>query len=111
VAGYEMRSRNLNETFARLFLDNRAIGERVRFENQWLEIVGVVSDVKTFGLREEVKPVAYFPLGTPIASVALDVLQLVMRTSASPAVLASSLRPALDRVDPNVPLTRVSRDG
>ena len=73
----------VNDTFARRFLGDRVIGERIRFEGHWLEIVGVVSDVKTFGLREDVRPIAYFPLGTPVTTVGLDVLNLVIRTSAA----------------------------
>ena len=32
----------VNETFARRFLDGRALGERIQLGDQWLEIVGVV---------------------------------------------------------------------
>ena len=97
----------VNESFARRFLDNRAIGERIQLDDHWLEIVGVVSDVRTFGLREDIRPMAYLPLGTPVTSVTLDVMQLVIRSAASPASLGPALRPALDRVDASVPLTRI----
>jgi predicted permease len=97
----------VNEAFAREFLDNRAIGERIRFESDWLEIVGVVSNVRTFGLREDIRPLAYLPLGVPMRTVALDVMLVVMRTAAAPASLAPALRQAVDRVDPSVPLLRV----
>jgi putative ABC transport system permease protein len=97
----------VNESFARRFLDNRAIGERIQLDDHWLEIVGVVNDVRTFGLREDIRPMAYLPLGTPVTSVTLDVMQLVIRSAASPASLGPALRPALDRVDASVPLTRI----
>ena len=97
----------VNKSFARQFLDNRVIGERIQLEGNWLEIVGVVGDVRTFGLREDVRPVAYLPLSAPVRSIALDVMHVVIRTTAVPASLASGLRPAVDRVDPSAPLIRI----
>jgi predicted permease len=97
----------VNQSFARRFLDNRAIGERIRLENTWLEIVGVVGDVKTFGLGEEVRPMAYLPIGTPIRAVTGDLVQVVLRTTLPPSSLASALRAAVDRIDPSMPVMRV----
>ena len=97
----------VNQSFARRFLDDRAIGERIRFEDDWLEIVGVVGDVRTFGLAEDVRPMAYLPVGTPVRGVALDIMQVVLRTTLPPSSLASGLRAAVDRIDPSVPLMRI----
>ena len=97
----------VNQSFARRFLDDRAIGERIRLDDAWLEIVGVVGDVKTFGLAEDVRPMAYLPVGTPVRAVALDVMQVVLRTTLPPSALASGLRAAVDRIDPSVPLMRI----
>ncbi|MCC7126415.1 MAG: ABC transporter permease, partial [Acidobacteria bacterium] len=98
----------VNEAFVRSFMDGRALGERIRIggdDQDWLEIVGIVGDVRTFGLREDVRPMAYVPPTTTLRSVNLDVLQVVMATSGQPLSLAPMLRPAIDRVDPAVPLT------
>ena len=97
----------VNQSFARRFLDDRAIGERIRLDDNWLEIVGVVGDVKTFGLAEDVRPMAYLPVGTPVRAVALDVMQVVLRTTLPPSSLVSGLRAAVDRIDPSVPLMRI----
>ena len=97
----------VNETFARDFLDGRAIGERIELEDNWLEIVGVVGDIRTFGLRDDIRPVAYLPPTVPMRTVSLDVMQMVIRTAGAPASLASALRPAVDRVDASVPLMRI----
>jgi predicted permease len=97
----------VNRSFAQRFLDDRAIGERIRLDNHWLEIVGVVGDVKTFGLAEDIRPMAYLPVGTPVRAVALDVMQVVLRTTLPPSSLASGLRAAVDRIDPSVPLMRI----
>jgi predicted permease len=95
----------VNETFARTYLDNKAVGERITLEGVPMEIVGVVGDIRTFGLSEEIRPFAYLTLGNP--AVSLDVVQLVARTTASPVSLASALRNAVDRVDANVPLMTI----
>ena len=97
----------VNQSFARRFLDDRAIGERIQLENNWLDIVGVVGDVKTFGLGEAIRPMAYLPVGTPVRAGSLDVMRIVLRTAVPPSSLASALRAAVDRVDPSIPLMRV----
>src|SRR5262245_13648707 len=97
----------VNETFARRFLNGRAIGERIRIaENKtWMQIVGVVGDVKTFNLRDEVRPMTYLPLTTDVPNIDVDVMQLVISTNGDPAAIAPLLRPAIDRIDKSVPLT------
>lgn len=95
----------VNETFARQFLGARTIGESVQIEGRWLEIVGVVGDLKTFGLREQAKPMVYMPLTNP--SVDLAVMYAVVRTRDASIPLASALRGAVDAVDASVPLTAI----
>jgi putative ABC transport system permease protein len=97
----------VNETFARRFLDNHAVGERIQIgeDKTWLEIVGVVGDVRTFGLREDIRPMVYLPLNTSVPAVKLDVVHIVARTRGEPASLVSALRAAVTRVNPSVPLT------
>ena len=97
----------VNETFARRFLDSRALGERIQLDGHWLEIVGVVADMRTFGLKEEMRPMTYLPLGTPVKAVTLEMLQVVIRRPTATASLATDLRRAIDRVDASVPLTRI----
>lgn len=99
----------VNETFARRFLDGHALGERLRFgaDTTWAEVVGVVGDVRAFGLDEEVPPMAYLPMTTTATATALELMHLVVRTDGAPAALALAIRAAVDRVDPTVPLTTV----
>jgi putative ABC transport system permease protein len=96
----------VNETFRREFLESRAVGERVSINGRTLEIVGVVGDVREFGLRERVRPTAYLPLRA-VAAVPLDVMHVVVRTTGASASLAMPVRIALGRVDSSVPLTTV----
>jgi putative ABC transport system permease protein len=92
----------VNRTFARQFLDDRAIGESIQLQEVWLDIVGVVGDLRTSGLDEPARPMLYVPAGQ--AGGALDTMYAVLRTSGDPSTLAGSLRAAVDRIDPSVPL-------
>jgi putative ABC transport system permease protein len=93
----------VNDAFARQFLSGRALGEAIQIQNTWLAIVGVVGDLRTLELREEVRPMVYLPPSD--TAVDLDVAHVVIRTGGAPASLAPALRAAVDRVDPSVPLT------
>ena len=93
----------VNKVFSQRFLNGHAVGEWIQIHDRWLEIVGVVGDLRTFGLQEDVRPMAYVPLSN--TAVDLEVMHAVVRTSAASGPLASSLRTAVDGVDASVPLT------
>jgi len=93
----------VNESLARMFLDGRAVGESIQLAERWLEIVGVIGDMKTFGLREEAKPMIYLTTGN--ATGGLEVMYAVVRTAGNSGALASGLRNAVDAVDRSVPIT------
>ena len=95
----------VNRAFAGQFLPGRAIGEIVEINEQSVEIVGVVGDLKTLELRDEAKAMIYVPVGSPL--VGLQAMQTVMRTRGGPAPDTSALRSAVDAVNPSVPLTTV----
>lgn len=97
----------VSESFARDFLDGKALGERVRFDSVsgWMEIVGVVRDVRTFGLREPIRPMVYVPMTEPIGTMQVASMTLVLRTTGDPASLAPAARAAVQRTEPNVPIT------
>jgi predicted permease len=98
----------VNHTFATQFLDgaSSALGERVRFggDTVFAEIVGVVGDVRTFGLREEIRPMAYMPMTTTNETVSMEVMTFAIRTERDPATLIGAVRQAVQRVDPTVPV-------
>ena len=105
----ERRVMLVNETFARSFLDGKAVGERISFGGQadtaWNEIVGVVADIRSFGLREEVRPHAYLPITTPVSGARPPVMNLAARTAGDPSALAPLLRNIVQRVHAEIPLT------
>jgi predicted permease len=97
----------VNETFARSFLDGRALGERISFGSDtiWHEIVGVVADVRTFGLGEDIRASAYLPATTPISGARPTLMHIAVRTAGDPTALAPLVRAVVQRVAPDVPLT------
>ena len=97
----------VSESFARDFLDGNALGERIRPDNasDWMEVVGVVRDVRTFGLREPIRPMMYIPMTLSIGTMQVASMTLVMRTDGDPAALAPAARAAVQRAEPNVPIT------
>ncbi|HUF50674.1 MAG TPA: ABC transporter permease [Longimicrobiales bacterium] len=99
----------VNETFARSFLGGAALGEHISFggaaDTAWHEVVGVVADVRTFRLRDDVRALAYLPVTTPITGARPTLMSIAARTDGDPNALAPLLRAIVQRVDPQVPLT------
>jgi putative ABC transport system permease protein len=82
------------------------IGATPLDEVPWMQIVGVVGDVRP-GLGLDPQAEMYLPYRQ--ADLVLPVFQLsiVLRTAADPLLQASALRSALAEIDPNQPLVRV----
>jgi putative ABC transport system permease protein len=93
----------VNKAFAREFLPADAVGASIRLREEWLEIVGVVGDLRMSGFAEEAQPMVYVPLTNPAAR--FEMMYAVIRTPGSPAALSSLLRAAAARVDGSVPVT------
>jgi predicted lysophospholipase L1 biosynthesis ABC-type transport system permease subunit len=92
----------VNETFVKTFLPGgNPIGQRVRSgtQNPWSTIVGVVGDVKHYGLEQPVRPGVYLP--HPLMPNAG--MTVVIRTHGDPAEVATAARAALRDVDPDIP--------
>lgn len=98
----------INETAARRFWPNEsAVGKRIGRpgpDPRWMEVVGVVNDLAFPGDLSEpytrfqaFRPLDQEPWGGTIA----------LRTSASPEVLANSLRNAAAEIDPSQPVHRI----
>lgn len=99
----------VNKTFARQFLGDRALGERIRVaDSGWLEVVGVVGDMKTGALRDDVQPMVYVPFTN--SAVKPTVMFAVVRTTGDPTSIASAVREAVNSVDASVPLALRTMD-
>ena len=68
------------------------------------EIVGVVQDVKYFGLADLSEPSLYLP----VAQAPFRRMSFVLRTAADPGSLMSTVRREIQAVDPTVPVSQVS---
>ena len=96
----------VNETMARRYWpDGSPVGKRVLLagSNDWREVVGVIRDVRHWGLDRPVNPEMYLPLPQYLSNG----LTFVMSTDGDPAALASAVREELRRVDPDLPLSNV----
>jgi putative ABC transport system permease protein len=97
----------VNETFAhRMFPAGDAIGHRIRSwrdENLLREIVGVVADVRYFGLSDADRALVY----VPHQQNAWGVMVVAVRTAGHPADFAPAMREAVARIDPNLAVGRL----
>ena len=94
----------INETMARQFFPNEdPIGKRINITNgpdTWREIVGIVGDIKQYGVDKATSAQSY----EPFAQVPFTSLNVVVRTNGSPAALLGALRPAVYAVDKDQPV-------
>jgi putative ABC transport system permease protein len=96
----------VNETMARRYWPNgSAVGKRLQLggDTEWRTVVGVVGDVKFWGLTAPVNPEMYLPDG----QYPMPFRSFVLRTRTDPASLASGVREQLRQADPNLPMPRL----
>jgi putative ABC transport system permease protein len=111
----------VNETLARLAFPNQdPIGRRLTFgdgqdDPDWMEIVGVVADVKSNGLTVEPGPEIYVPLSqiTPDLWTVFAPLpvSVVIRSDRDLETVGNAIRAAIRSVDPEQPVTGPSPAG
>ncbi|MCI0403110.1 MAG: ABC transporter permease [Acidobacteria bacterium] len=96
----------VNRTAAQRYWPGQSpVGRRLRIgSGEWREIVGVVADVKHWGLDAGVNPEMYLPFD----QVAPPNMTVVVRSSSDPAELAKSVRARVRALDPDVPISQVS---
>jgi putative ABC transport system permease protein len=92
----------ISETAARMFFPaGDAIGQKLKFgarggyEKNEGEIVGIVGDVRDFGLDAPIAPTLYVPL----AQAGMDGATIVIRAQGSPAALGQSARKLIQEID------------
>ena len=100
----------ISETMARRFWPGqKALGKRFKFgapenNNPWMEIVGVVADVKHTSLNEETRPETYLP----ITQSPTRAMTLVTRTTNDPFDMVPVLRGQVLEVDQDQPVGSVA---
>ena len=96
----------INETLARREWEGHdPIGAEVSADSgrTWSTVVGVVADVKTFGLNRESVPQAYVPLRQADGIAG----RILLRMNAEPVQAAAAIREAVRSIDPDLPIENV----
>jgi putative ABC transport system permease protein len=96
----------INETAARRYWPGQQpVGKRLRIQGteEWREVVGVIGDVKHWGLRESVRPEVYVPWW----QIPQWSGNLVVRGEVNASSLASALRREVGELDPHLPLANL----
>jgi putative ABC transport system permease protein len=84
------------------------IGDRISLGDppRWMEIVGVVGDIRHEGLDAEANPEAYVPYRQPFTALGNGLVRgmtLIIRTSSDVATMAPAVRMAVSSVDDQQP--------
>jgi putative ABC transport system permease protein len=104
----------INETLAaRHFAGEDPIGKRLKLSGgpaDLREIVGVVADVRNYGLDEEVKPEVYVPFFQSAAGYLANqtsTLTVVVRSTIDPTALTQTLRDQVQALDKDQPVSAI----
>ena len=100
----------INETAARRYWPNEdPIGRRISLGDptRWMEIVGIVGDIRHMSLDLESEPEAFIPMRQgflPLGEGLARTLTLMIRTTGDPLAMAPAVRAIVKAVDPQQPL-------
>ena len=107
-AKLEPRAIIINEALARReFANDDPIGHRISFgpdqqgNQQWLDIIGVVGNVRQYRADQEPVPIIY----AVSSSQPSRAQNLMIRTAGDPMAVAGSVRGALQSLDPSLPIS------
>jgi putative ABC transport system permease protein len=93
----------INETMARRFWPHQdAVGDRFKHNDpdaKWITVIGVVGDIREFGLESPAIPEAYYPQSQQTYS---DLI-LVVRAANDPQSQVPAIRHALHELDKDLP--------
>jgi putative ABC transport system permease protein len=104
----------INETMARQYWPGQQpIGHRMKLGDPgsdipWIEIVGIVGDVRQMGLDEPVKAEMYLPYQQVTDQPWFMPRDLAVRTTGDPSSLVGSIRQAIREADPDQPISNVA---
>jgi putative ABC transport system permease protein len=99
----------VNQAFAKKFWPNQdALGKRIAFDGtsgnpKWITIVGVVGDIRHFGLDIDAKPEMY----VPFAQDSYFTTIYVVRSNQDPRTLVPAIQREIQANDPALPLANV----
>src|SRR5512132_2722320 len=99
----------VNQTFAKKFWPNEdALGKRIVMggmsdDPKWITIVGIVGDMRPFGLDVDPKPEMY----VPFAQSAYFTTIYVVKSNQDPRTLVPAIQREIQAIDPALPLANV----
>jgi putative ABC transport system permease protein len=99
----------VSEGFARRFLGNQEpLGKRVKqsgpgYGDKWMDIVGVVGNVKYLGLTVDTDPALYIPFTQSYGPL----MFLTVRSPGDATSLAAALRRDIQSIDPGITLAQI----
>jgi len=96
----------VNQTLARRYFPTEtAVGKRISADTgkTWITIVGVVGDVRHYGLQSEPTDEVYLPF----AQLPIRESTFLVRTTADPAVMARRIGEEVLAIDPGQPIANV----
>jgi predicted permease len=103
----------INSTFARTYFSNQSpLGQHIQLGSMpdpsipWMQIVGVVADVKQ-SLASESTAEMYLPYRQADSLLPVFALSLVVRTAGDPMAQANSVRALVRGIDANQPITGI----
>ena len=97
----------INETFVRkYFQDTSPVGRRFRWKGgkDWIEVMGVVGDIKFSSVRAEPPPIAHIPF---LQSPWMIDMTFEVRTAISTVPVAKEIYSAVHALDPNLPVVEM----
>ncbi|HET9478986.1 MAG TPA: ABC transporter permease, partial [Pyrinomonadaceae bacterium] len=108
-----MRVAIINETMARQYWPGEnALGRRFNIgdpnDGEWMEIVGIVADVRQMGLDQPVKAEMYVPYQQVTDWPGYVPRELAIRTTGDPSNIVGSVRQIIREVDPDQPVSNIA---
>jgi len=96
----------INKAMVRYWDQSDPIGSQVSFDNgqTWARVVGIVGDVKQFGLDQDTTAQVYTPLSQSQGLAG----RFLVRTNADPLSAAKMIREDVHAIDPNMPVENIT---
>jgi predicted permease len=94
----------INDTMAEKYWPKESpVGRRIFQDDSWLTVVGVVGNVRHWGLDNESEPQFF----RPYTQAAWPVMSVVVRTVGSPASFTPAIKKAMAEVEPDRPVSGI----
>ena len=97
----------INQTLENDYYGGSALGKRINVNSTsnpvWREIVGVVGDIKNFGIRAESRNAMY----VPFYQISSSFMFTVVRTSLEPSSIMGAVRREVATIDPSMAVARL----